>query len=116
MHGAPLQAVLEGVCNRCGNCCSYLHDGVRVYCEHLLRLESLGTPYATRCRIHDQRTPNMPIRMLDDTGVEITSSICAMGSAEETWAILTRGMGKGCSLNLVIKAPPSPIADINNKG
>ena len=79
-----------------------MHEGERVYCENLDLADPklLGLPLSTSCKVYEQRTPNMPIRMLRRDGTLAQQAVCGMGTEGETWRILTEGMGQGCSLTL----------------
>ena len=91
--------VLKGVCNGCGLCCTSREDGRLLRCEHLMQDKAFGTPEATWCRTYRTRVDGMPIRMLDwATGAEIRMATCAKDSDPETFTIIERGLGKGCSL------------------
>lgn len=101
-HGLPVLAwlSLEGTCNQCGKCCTFgKTEYGRLVCENLEERALLGQPMATSCRIWADRTPNMPIRMLDAAGVCRATSVCAMRSEDETRAILREG-GGFCSLEI----------------
>ena len=104
MHGQPLRVTLtlEGECGQCGRCCTFMHEGERVYCENLELADPklLGLPLATLCKVHGQRVSNMPIRMLRADGSYAVQSRCAMGTEDEVWSILKEGIGQGCSLTL----------------
>ena len=72
-------------------------------CENLEVSGQLGTEKATRCRVYEHRTANMPIIMLDEFGFPAGQRYkCGMGTDGETKAILTEGVGKGCSLQLKV--------------
>lgn len=90
---------LVGDCNRCGVCCEVESWGRTLRCEHLEVLGSIGQPEASRCRAYQTRYDGMPIQLYDiRTGRPIRGSICAKDSRAETDAILSRGIGRGCSL------------------
>ena len=103
MHGQPvvMKAILEGECNQCGLCCTFMYNGERVYCENLDYSEKfLGNPMATFCRVHAQRTPDMPIRMLNNQHEFVVHATCAMNNEAEAWAIINQGIGRGCALTM----------------
>lgn len=90
---------LVGECNRCGLCCAPVIDGRRYPCEYLEVSGELGQPAATRCKVYAIRRQGMPIHLLDPaTGAHAHKTHCCKDSAEEDIAIMTNGVGKGCSL------------------
>lgn len=92
---------LVGDCNRCGVCCEVESFGMTLRCEHLEVLGSIGQPGASRCRAYQTRYDGMSIQLYDiRTGRFIRNSICAKNSQGETEAILSRGIGRGCSLSV----------------
>lgn len=122
MNGIPLMLRLEGECNRCGLCCTAETDtGETVYCEHLRFMPvqsllpgmpaemSLGQPGATHCSIYADRVDGMPIRMLNAKGEFRIMGNCFTlvgepdaNSPRETQVILSRGVGRGCSLTCTL--------------
>ncbi len=99
---------LVGDCNRCGVCCEVESFGRTLRCANLEVIGSLGQPGASRCRAYQTRYEGMPIQLYDiRTGRLIRNSICAKNSPGETDAILSRGIGRGCSLS-VAKADDPP--------
>ena len=92
--------VLVGDCNRCGACCEVESFGMTLRCEHLEVLGSIGQPGVSRCRAYRTRYDGMPIRLYDiRTGRRVMDSLCAKNSRAETDAILSQGIGRGCSLS-----------------
>ena len=92
---------LVGDCNRCGACCEVESYGTTLRCEYLEVLGSTGQPWASRCRAYQTRYDGMPIQLYDiRTGRLIMDSLCAKNSPAETEAILSRGVGRGCSLSV----------------
>lgn len=93
---------LEGACNQCGLCCTMAVNGTRVACEFLEITRVPGEPLATRCTVYDRRWQGMPIRMVDPEGLVVFDRgariVCGVGSIGEALSILSRGIGKGCSL------------------
>jgi hypothetical protein len=93
---------LAGACNRCGVCCTLTIDGRATRCEHLEVDGALGTPQATSCRRYVSRYDQMPIWLLDArTGQPFLRTVCLKGTPEETASIITRGIGRGCPLEVV---------------
>ena len=86
---------LVGVCNQCGLCC--VANGFR--CENLVRIGPLGSPNATFCTKQQLRWDNMPILLRDSLG-KVVEGICPKDSLLEVVAIVARGFGRGCSLQL----------------
>ena len=77
-------------------------DGRRLRCENLEVSGELGQPMASRCRVYGQRVDGMPIRMLDAEGqVGRDDMVCGKESLQETLAILERGIGNGCSMQVL---------------
>lgn len=99
---------LEGECNRCGLCCSIVHEGKRLVCEHLQAVvyggavRPIGSPEASRCKVYEQRVDGMTVRMLDASGTVRLVGPCGKDSAQEDHMILDSGIGKGCSLTLKV--------------
>lgn len=115
IHGKPITAIisLEGECSCCGRCCSDVDSsGQSIFCENLAyeSPESVisGTPESTICRKYEERYNRMPIKMLypDGTEAEVEQHYCWVGSKNELKAIMDRGIGFGCSLNLRISELP----------
>jgi hypothetical protein len=110
MNGPPRIARLElvGACNRCGLCCSIVHEGRRLVCEHLRarladnRIPVLGMPEASWCGVYEQREDGMMVSMLDASGTVRLVGPCGKDSAQEDHMILDSGIGKGCSLTLKV--------------
>lgn len=104
---APVMArlTLEGDCNRCGQCCTIERGAARYACEHLIWDFTEG-PGATHCAVYDRRVDGMPITLynMNDRSDGMTST-CGKNSAGETWAILARGIGRQCSLQVRIERP-----------
>lgn len=99
---------LRGACNRCGACCTrVLEGGQRVVCEYL-RVASppvpLGHPGASWCAVYEYRTPAQPlkVRMLDARGTAVLEGPCHQDTWQEDQAIAAHGIGRGCSLELVV--------------
>ena len=90
---------LTGKCNCCGLCCVSLLGNK---CENLRVTLFLGVPNGTYCAKYDVRYNGMPINMVDSTGAVVeVDHVCAKDSMLETLSILQRGIGKGCSLEVV---------------
>lgn len=109
IHGQSVNVVLTlmGECNRCGLCCTTEHNGQAFFCENLLYEDVndvlSGKPEATVCREYETRHNRMPIRMFNIEGEGLSGEYyCWVGTIQETRAILSRGIGNGCSLNLRI--------------
>ena len=97
----PQHIALAGACNQCGACCEVDSRGMTLRCANLEVLGSIGQPWASRCRAYQTRYDGMPIQLHDvRTGRFIVSSICAKNSRRETDAILSHGIGRGCSLSV----------------
>jgi len=94
-----LNFTLTGECNRCGLCCAPVIDGVRHPCINLVPEGILGEPNSTLCSVYDTRYEGMPIKLV---GID-TPAVCRKGSDEEAMAILTNGIGQGCSLEVTRK-------------
>lgn len=95
---------LAGACNGCGMCCTGEWEGKTYKCLHLEITRSVGQPNATRCRVYDKRFDGMPVPLVDETTNQVfTLGWCWKDSEEETAAIISRGIGRGCSLVLVDK-------------
>ena len=92
--------ILSGECNRCGLCCAQTIKGTRYACTHLAVGGSLGQPNASRCTVYADRYDQMPIVMRNEAGEELIGR-CFQDSPEENDVILMRGIGLGCSLELV---------------
>lgn len=91
--------VLTGTCNRCGLCC--VIEGFR--CLNLVGPKPLnpvlqGGP--TTCAVYDKRYDKMPIILVNDEGLMVRGT-CGKDSPAETRAIIERGIGQGCSLELI---------------
>ena len=100
LRGTEIDKVmkLEGLCNCCGLCC--VRDELR--CEYLEVIGEIGQPEATRCRVWPVKYNRMPIRMLNKDGQAVEESVCYVESLDEKMAILERGIGKGCSLQVKV--------------
>lgn len=101
---------LIGECNQCGLCCETVIAGVPVRCENLvLNRDVNGINPPTYCKVYKDRYNRMPINMVSLDGKVVIPAWCAKDDPEETWAIVERGMGKGCSLKLkMTKESSSP--------
>lgn len=90
---------LTGLCNQCGLCCEL--DGLR--CIHLIVKPGLkvGEAGATYCRVYASRFDRMLIPMVNTDGVIVDIKTCGKDSRAEAEAIVERGIGKGCSLEVV---------------
>lgn len=90
---------LKGTCNRCGLCC-FTED---YRCLNLEITDVPGKPFATRCLVYESRRPEMPILLVNKyTGNVEAMGVCAdRNGEEETENIIKRGIGKGCSLEVV---------------
>ena len=110
---------LEGECNRCGACCEVESWGMTLRCENLEMLGLIGQLGASRCRAYQTRYDGMPIRLYDiRTGRRVMDSLCAKNSRAETEAILSQGIGRGCSLSVTNadELPCSPCATAASPG
>lgn len=87
---------LSGLCNRCGLCC---FDG-ELRCQNLIVIGKPGEPLATACSRHGSRYNGMPITMFDPEGRSYDGYFCHNDDLE-TAVIIERGIGKGCSLEVV---------------
>lgn len=87
---------LKGTCNRCGLCCHVF--GFR--CINLIVRNTPGEPEATRCAVYADRYENMPILLLDEQGRIRGKSFCHVGETEIE-GILEKGIGHGCSLEVI---------------
>lgn len=95
------QSLLAGACSRCGLCCEI--DGFR--CLNLIGappgpIVPAILPGPTACAAYDHRYDGMPIVLMDDKG-RVVSARCGKGSLSEDMAIVERGIGKGCSMEVV---------------
>ncbi len=90
------QIRLVGDCNRCGLCC--LPFGYR--CINLIISKPLGEPQATKCAVYSHRWDGMPIMLLDTEGNIVGHSKCHKGCPMEIEAILEKGIGRGCSMEV----------------
>jgi hypothetical protein len=94
---------LVGDCNQCGACCEIESCGMTLRCENLEVLGSIGQPRASRCRAYQTRYDGMPIQLYDiRSGRLMRNSVCAKNSRAETEAILSQGIGRGCSLSVTV--------------
>lgn len=64
----------EGSCNRCGLCCTKMVDGIATRCENL----DIISANEAVCSVYDERTPWMPIALLDGNDQVIEWSHCQM--------------------------------------
>jgi len=98
-------SAFTGVCNRCGVCCQYeAADGSGpVRCGYLeVRPGArVGDPQATTCRQYDTRYDGMPIPMQYLNGTDYGWAKCAKDSSMEDLVIRFRGIGRGCSLEIL---------------
>jgi hypothetical protein len=62
----------EGECNRCGLCCTRLIEGRPTRCEHL----QIVSNEEALCAKHGERSPAMPIALLDNEGRIVRWSYC----------------------------------------
>lgn len=77
-------------------------------CEHLEVLCPIGQPRASRCRVYQIRYDGMPIQLNDiRTGRRVEISLCAKNSRAETDAIVSQGIGRGCSLTVTMEKAPA---------
>jgi len=91
---------LKGDCNRCGRCCEAIIEGRRFRCTNLQVTNIIGLPKASFCRVYKQRYDGMRIVMQDpSTGLAVDGT-CALNTEEETKAVIDRGIGRGCSLEV----------------
>ena len=106
----PFVRRLTGTCNRCGLCCQFeARDGSGlVRCGYLAvdygaaGLDTVGTAGATQCLMHDLRVDGMPIPMVYVRDRRPYGwRTCAKDSAQEEAVIRARGIGRGCSLEVV---------------
>lgn len=100
MFTAPSPLVLRGECNMCGLCCVEERDGELYRCMDLVQAGRIGQPYATACTAYEQRYDRMPIVLRAESGKRI-HGWCGKNSIEETRAIVQRGIGKGCSYEVL---------------
>ena len=94
---------LKGNCNRCGRCCVVYIEGRRFYCQHL-RFDAdsmIGLPKTAACAVYKQRYNGMPISLIEPHSRLGASGKCGLNSQEEVDSILERGIGRGCSLEVV---------------
>jgi len=73
-------------------------------CSNLAVTKQLGKPEATTCKVHNTRYDQMPIILgvnIGCCGTIVMASTCAKDSDAETKAIVEKGIGRGCSLNVV---------------
>ena len=84
------------------NCCRMVDAGKLYTCENLVIVSRVGEPQATYCRVYADRVADMPITMYSPDGAQI-ERVCALGSQEESLAILDRGIGAGCSMTVGIR-------------
>lgn len=91
--------MLIGHCNQCGLCCMDLEN--RLKCVHLVIKTTLGLPDATYCDKYASRYDNMPIILENKKGEMVRAAHCAMGGPIEEMEIVSKGIGRGCSLKLV---------------
>lgn len=90
---------LVGECNQCGLCC-FIGE---LRCINLIVTGEVGQLMATKCAVHGMRYPGMPIIMVDPQGRIGMETICGKDDADEAFVIIQRGIGKGCSLDLVVE-------------
>ena len=84
---------LVGTCNQCGLCCFDEYGNQCVYLE----LNNIpGRPQASRCTVHERRTPGMPILLMRD-GKVAALGMCAHGTPLDD-DVIRPFIGKGCSL------------------
>lgn len=93
--------LLRGECSKCGLCCTLQQDGTTFVCDYLVRIKKLGESEATLCLMYHSRSHRMPITMTNAQGDSIRWHCAANGTNEETRAIIQRGIGQGCSLEVV---------------
>src|SRR3990167_380910 len=106
IHGKPLRVLLSltGTCSCCGLCCQVKYQGELLSCENLVETaDGIGNPEGSYCAVWHSRTPDMPIRMLDSQGSPKLKTICCKDSEQETQTILEKGIGRGCSLEILIR-------------
>jgi hypothetical protein len=72
-------------------------------CVFLAHSTFTGLPGATVCQVYAKRTPGMKITLHDVADPRFcTEAVCGhSGSEMETQAILSHGIGRGCSLEAV---------------
>ncbi len=90
---------LVGECNQCGLCC-FIGE---LRCINLIVTGEVGQPMATACAVHKSRYPGMKILMVSPSGSIGMETICGKDDADEAFVIIQRGIGKGCSLDLVVE-------------
>ena len=88
---------LVGECNRCGLCCF----AGEFRCQNLIVTGKPGEPMATACAVHRSRTPGMFILFFDSQGRVAADGVCGHNTPAEPLVIIERGIGKGCSLEVV---------------
>lgn len=57
---------------------------------------------ATYCTVYNKRTQGMPIVMVNKEGLAVNIANCYFDHPNETMGILERGIGKGCSLRVLV--------------
>ena len=85
---------LEGQCNHCGLCC--MVTGLR---GEQLRCGNLSSD--NKCKVYETRYNEMPILLIGPGGVLAGVSTCAKDTEEETQLIIHKGIGRGCSLEVI---------------
>ena len=90
---------LAGECNQCGLCC-IIGD---LRCINLIMTGKPGEPMATKCAVYATRYSGMPILLLDAAGRIVAQAACGKDDVNDARAIIQRGLGKGCSLDLVVE-------------
>lgn len=56
---------------------------------------------ATRCGLYPIRYNGMPIVLRDESRRLVAEKFCGKDSPEETQAIIEKGIGKGCSMEVI---------------
>lgn len=74
--GSPRVGLMpwEGSCNRCGLCCTKIVGGVPTRCENLV----IRSSSEAVCSVWNDRTPWMPIALVDANGRVLEWSHCQM--------------------------------------
>ena len=57
-------------CKRCGECCYYIHNGVRKKCKFLVKLKT-----TTYCRIYNQNNRLYRVLAVNNDGTKITCNL-----------------------------------------
>jgi len=69
-------------------------------CSALKITRKPGRPFAAECTKYEDRYAGMPIQMVDKQGKVVANGVCTQDDVYETMIIVTKGIGKGCSMKL----------------